>query len=272
MAGPNDWKYRPKSPRAASGIDAANALRAREAVRASTAAPGGGGVRELQAGAGEMAKQQGQAAVQSAQQGVQTAARDASIDLRQAEGSEQERRAGRRLSLAQHRIDADRRLSALGLQVDRAAFDSQLQFRRDEAGRLALNQAQLADWSVVSAQSKEQFLGRMQAVQQASERKLALLRTAQARIEATLKMEADGRIAALDREAKERLVRAKAELEAKLAREQADAANRMAIWTTAGTIIGAGAGALIGGPAGAGAGATVGAGVGTAAGATAENS
>lgn len=251
-------KYTSSQPAVASGVDASNRLKARAALR--EAAPGG--LRAQQAAAGQVAEAQGAAAVEGAKATIDAAKAGATNDVAAAQVSAGEAEADRRLRLGERRAAFDRQLGALGLKVDRESFNADLKFRRDESGRLALNQRQLADWAATSARSREDFLDKQQGVELAHQRRTELLRTAQARIDQTLKMEADGQIAALDRVTKERLVRAKADLEQKLARETADAANRQATWTTAGTLIGVGAGALIGGPAGAAAGGAIGGGVG----------
>lgn len=264
------YPYRSRNPQAAAGVDAANAIKQREAIRAAVSAnPNAGGVRELQAAAGQATAERGAAAVERAAQGVQAAGQAAATGLAQAQNAEAEQAADRRLRLGQRRVAFDRQLSELGLKTDQATFNASLKFQKDELGRNALNQQQLADWAVLNAQSKEDFLNKMQQVEQAHERKTALLAAARQRIEQTLKLESEGRIAALDRATKESLLQAKISLEQKMQKEAADAANRQAIWTQGGTAVGAIVGAIYGGPAGASAGGAAGGGVGSMAGAQA---
>ncbi len=254
---------------AGSAVDAANLVAARESARrVSTDSPAGAPTKaDLQASAGASMAQAGQAALGAAKQQAGVALDQAGNTLQAGQNSASEQAADRRLRLNQSRIALDRHLSQLGLQLDRAAFNDQLRFKRDEAGRAALNNQQLADWAVVSAKSREDFLGKQQAVELAHERRVAMLEEAHKKILQTLQMESQGRIQEMDQATRQKLAQAKAAIEQKLAREKADAANRQAMWTAAGTIVGAAAGAAAtgGSPAGAMAGGAIGGGLGSVA-------
>lgn len=260
------FSYRPITP-AGSAVQAAADARARAAAQKAMAAgiaPGAAPV-DLRSMAAGIAAGQGEAAVQGAQRGVEAAQKESALGLQGIQQRGSEAIADRRLRLKQRQIEADRSLADLGIQVQRQAFDDKMQFQTDETGRAAFNASQLGDWAIASAKSKEEFLGHMQDMELAHERRMKLLATAQDRINQTLKMEAEGRIAALDRDSKEKLVRAKADLEKKMAQEQADAANRLAAVGAIGTIAGAGVGLLVtgGNPAGAAVGASMGGGAAT---------
>jgi hypothetical protein len=227
----------------------------------------------VQAAGAAAAQVAGQAQVQQATQAVQANAQAAGTGVAAQGVADRARLADRRLALAEKARENDRRLSSLGLQTDRAEFETSLQIRRDKAGLAAFTAQQLADYAAVSARSRESYLDRVQDVQLAHERKLSLLKTAQARLEEQVRLESEGRIQAYDQATRERVARAIIELKEAQAREAAAQANRMAAWQAGGMIVGAAAGAYVSGgsPQGAAMGAQAGGGAATAIGGAAES-
>lgn len=131
-------------------------------------------------------------------------------------------------------------LGRMDSSLKQNVIDRQLQFREDELGRTAFNQRQLADWAVTQAKSAEEFKNYKQMVQQESEKKMTMLRVAQAKIKQELQQEYQKESARADRDLQLRLTKAKAAIDEKIRKEQAEAANRAMLWNGIGTLAGAG--------------------------------
>jgi hypothetical protein len=253
-------KYRPITS-GGSAVQAAEAARTGAAIRQGLAAasrPGAAPV-NLQSLAAGVAAQQGAGAVQQAAKDVAMSQKSSDVRLGQIQQGAERSLADRRLRLKELQLEADRDLSDLGLQVEREKFDNNMLFERDELGRTAMNNIQLRDWAVMSAENRESYLDKVQSVELAHKRKIQLLETAHARLSQALTLESKEGQAKLNRETKERIVRAKAELERQIAEDKAKAANEMMMFTALTTIAGTAVGAKMGNPA---AGAAVGQGLG----------
>jgi hypothetical protein len=163
-------------------------------------------------------------------------------------------------------------IAAMGLDLKQDIFDRQMKFEHDEAGRVVMNDAQIADWAILKAKDHQEFESRMQDMKLASERRSQMLEIAHKRIIQEMENISKGRILDANGKSMARLAQAKAEIEAKLERAAADAKNRQSMWTMGGTIVGGAAGAYFGdgNPAAIGLGMAVGGAVGSMAGSQAE--
>jgi len=170
-------------------------------------------------------------------------------------------------------IDQDNRLLATKIQdkqdiaeleaaVGEQIFNSRKNFAEDEMGRKFMETRQLADWTVSNAVSKEDFVSKMQIVEQEHVKKMNLLKAINLKLERELGQEAAAFEQGLNLEHKKKLVEAKAKVEKQIAESEADAANTRSIIQGAFTVGGAIIGGLTAGPVGAGVGGTVGAGLG----------
>lgn len=169
----------------------------------------------------------------------------------------------REAQLRQDRIQAEARLSNLSQDAKRKILDSRLQFNQDQAGQKYLNERQLADWMITKAKSKEEFNNMAQQAQQAHQKKLQIMDTAQKKLTQVLEQGYIKKKGDLDQETRKTLIKARIDMQERIAKEQADAANKNSMWSTGGTIIGTAAGAYFGGPAGAAAGGAAGGAVGS---------
>lgn len=158
-----------------------------------------------------------------------------------------------------------RDLNRIGGDVKQKIFDSRLQFERDDMGRKFSNDRQLADYIAATATDQQEFSDRARQMQQAQERKIQMMKIAQAEVIRELDQSQKMSEGKLNFEHQKELQSIRDDLEAKIRREESEAKNKAAMWQAGGTIAGGALGAM-GGPAGAAVGASVGGGVGTAVG------
>lgn len=252
---------------AGAQAQAQNALTARQQMLQNLQEVGG---QALQAAGAEESIRQGRAQLAS-QTALTEAGRAAKLDIAGAERAQKvqmtKEEAAQAERLQKLGIDTEARvsfltnkqredLSKLGRDVKQQLFDSRLQFERDDMGRKFSNERQMADWAVATANSREELAGRLQTIQQASERELILLRAAHAKLSQALQQGFDDEKRELDQASKGRMIQAKADLERQI---EAKAARGAAMGNIiSGIASGAVAGFMAGGPAGAAAGAGIG--------------
>lgn len=232
-----------KGPLTGAQVASAGAQTA-AAVAAPAAAAAGQSVETLGRIAQAGIQQQAQATqTAQARQGLEqevgqaNAARAQAAQLGEADRSQ-------KLRFNQSELDAQARMQATGLEVDRnlsfmteaqradlarlgrdvraELFDKRIQFERDEAGRKFTNDRQLWDFNVATAKSEEQLKSRQQNLIQASERKALLVDAAYGKL--LQKAEFDWRKAdqAKDHASKQRI----GEYITKLKKQQADAQSK----------------------------------------------
>jgi hypothetical protein len=218
----------------------------------------------------QQVQSQGQVAAQSMAQGAEEASRLSKSFLEDERRAAQGRLREKALVYRNENLRETERLGSLDSRFKQNIFDKQMQFKEDELGRTLFSEQQLLDYKIANARSDEDLLNYEQQVRGESDRRIALLSAAHAKIRQALEQGFQSGEQELDQAHKENLIRAKAELEAKLRREEARNKNRAARFSAAGQILGATAGAIVGtvvaGPggtaAGAAAGATAGASIG----------
>lgn len=249
----------------AQGLQQARLLGVQRAV---ASAPPATSLREVQqAGAAQVTAQAGiqQKAAEQTQSALGQVAQLGQAEQARANA---EQLGQSRVAASQKARQNETELAGLGRDLKQRIFDSRTQFARDEQGRAVMNEYQLADWAVSKSKNAEGAKARMQEMQLAHERRMEMLRVAETRL--TQAMEFEQKKSAQDRDntTYERLARAKAAVAEKVRLEQADAANKQAMWQTGGTIVGAVAGLVVtgGNPAGAAAGAALGGAAGSYAG------
>jgi hypothetical protein len=140
-------------------------------------------------------------------------------------------------------------LARIGRDIKQQLFDSRMTFERDELGRSFSNDRQLADYTVANAKTEQEAQERLQQMQQASQRSIQLTEIALAEVEQQMKQEFQKAEAERDFAHQKDLAKMRAALQEKLRKEQADAANKAAIWNTVGTLAGIGIVAATGGGA-----------------------
>lgn len=213
----------------------------------------------------QQAAQAGAQQVQAAQQATNQATQLGQLALQEKGRELQGQEATRQLGAQRQAQQIDLSLAQLNAKLKNQLIDQQMQFKRDEAGRALLNEQQLVDYAVINSKNDIELAKYQQLAEQAWQKKLYMMQTAQKKIETVLNQGYLKEGQALDQAQKQQLAAAKNALEQKIKRDQARAQNKMAMWQTAGTIVGGAIGAF-GGPAGATAGATIGGAIGGAAG------
>jgi hypothetical protein len=246
--------------RIATGLQEAQATQLQAAI--GQAKPGAGIQQAQQIGA-QVAAQSGQAQLQAGQTTQQQVSQLGQVGL-QAQAQQNVQQMGRQQSAQQERErNQVARLSKLDNQLKSDLLDKQLQFAKDESGRVLLNDRQAADVAVMLARSEQEFQMFKQKAEQVQVRKLQAMEYAAALMENTLK---SGYTAAGKRMDQQSQLKIKRDVDAAkraIEKEKRKRENKAVTWGAAGTIIGAGAGAMIGGSAGAAAGAQIGGATGT---------
>lgn len=249
-------------------LEAAKAYDVGAQIRAGSAVQGAAptaGVREAQGAAAGAATEAGTAAVQRAGQTVQRAGQVGALGLQAQAQQGREQVAAAQRGTEEGRLTAAARTSDLDSQTKDQILGSRLQFNQDNAGRLFLNQRQLADWALTRAKSGEDLKGYQQQVEQASQRKLAMMDVAQKKLTQALQQGYIRQKGDMDHATYLKIAQAKSDLEREIQKAKAKSAGDAQIWSTAGAIGGAVIGGAIGsaaGPMGMAAGANAGAGIG----------
>ena len=207
---------------------------------------------------GQLAGQQAATGLQAAQQTQNQLQQVGQLGLQQQGRQERQTNANQQLTLSAKQRELGQKLSELGEGVKDKILDQNLQFKTDQAGRQLLNQRQLFDWAITNAKSQEEYNNYAQAAQQASERKIMMLNTAQAKIDQALKQGYISKNRPLDNELKKQLLEQRNALEKQIQNDKAKAANRAAMVQAGGAIVGAVVGGVLAGPGGASVGASVG--------------
>lgn len=238
-----------------AGMDAANIAAMRTSVASSSAPLSKPQVQS--AGAAAVATA-GQQRLANAQQNAQTQAGLATAKLGAQAADKANELGSRRLALQTKQRQIENNLESLGAEVKEKLFTANMNFNKDELGRTAWNERQLADWVVTKAKSAEDLRNYQAKVTMQSKRKMQILKAAHAQIMQKIEQDARGGIEAMDEASKERMFRAKASLEDKMRDEANRAKNKAAIGTAIGTLGGGALGAFTGTPQGAAAGAQIG--------------
>lgn len=119
------------------------------------------------------------------------------------------------------------------------------QFSRDEAGRTALNERQLADWSMQNARDSRDFAAKQQQSQQLHTRKLRMLEITQKKLEEALKSEQALREQGLGNAQIQELYTLERDMRAQIKKQQQEIAVKNSMWTAGGAIVGGVVGAVV---------------------------
>jgi hypothetical protein len=177
--------------------------------------------------------------------------------------------AGQQLQQTQRLADAEQAYNNFGIKIsnslaaiDRDAkaelLDKQLDFNRNQANQLILNERQLSDFAALSSRSQEEYQTKIQIMGQAYERKAQLYEASVKTLKQTLQQGYLKEGQRLNQESKARIVAAIRAAEEQARKAKARASNRMAMGGALGTVTGiAVGGALIASGVGAPVGATL---------------
>lgn len=153
--------------------------------------------------------------------------------------------------LTQEEIDSNKRVQALGMDVDNQLsflsrkqredlsslgqdvkaklFDSRLQFERDEMGRKFSNDRQLMDYAISSAVSQQDVQNKMREMEQAANKELIMLEVSYKKISDAVERGYLDEKRELDQEQQKNLVLMKNKIEKQMRDKQRQAANRRMI-------------------------------------------
>jgi hypothetical protein len=223
----------------------------------------GAGIQQAQQIGAQVAQQQGQAQLQAQQATQQQAQQVGQVGLQQQQ-LQNTQQLGREQSAQQARERSQTaRLNQLDNQLKSDLLDKQMQFARDERGRMLLNDRQMADIAILNARNDQEFEMFKQKAEQVQRRKLQAMEYAAALMENTLKSGYNAAGKRMDQQSQLKIKRDVDAARKAIEKEKRKRENKAAMWGAAGTILGAGAGAIIGGPQGAAAGAQIGGATGT---------
>ncbi len=204
--------------------------------------------------AAQQVVQTGQRAAQASQAAQKAAAQQAQVQEQQRKLEMSKKLTEMQSQLSEQSRQNAQRLFGLDQRLKNQLLDRQLQFQTDEIGRTLFNTRQLADFKLATAKSQEELKNYEQQVQQEMQKRMTILKFAQAKLqqelEQTMKLEQTKKNNAL----KIRLEKALVNTKKKIAEQRAKAANEAGKMSAMSQIFGAGvAGAAVafGGPAGA---------------------
>lgn len=189
----------------------------------------------------------GQAALQGMQQGVANQASEAGIGLSQQQRS------------------AEDRLASLDAGMKRDLIDARMAFGRDENGRMVANTQQLADLAVVKARDATDLQRYKQTMDQATRKKISLLKTMYQKMEQELQNRTSKEIQDLEQSTKINIKSAMQDLQNQIGDRENELANRSMQYGAIAGLLGMVGGGVMGGPAGAAAGGSAGQKVGSGA-------
>jgi hypothetical protein len=145
----------------------------------------------------------------------------------------------------QESLDQATRLASLDDAAKREMFDSQLQFKKDQADNTLFSERQLADYKRLSAQGDEDLKNWAQRSNQLHARNVQVLQAISDRLGEALTSDYLKGRQKLDQQSKLELAQMKRDNDIRLAKARADAANTSAMWgATGGALTALGGAAL----------------------------
>jgi hypothetical protein len=217
----------------------------------------------------EQSQLAGQQALQNQQRQQQQAQQLTGLALNQQQQAASGEAAAAEIALKNQGIATEKTISDKQRQVEDQIFRDQVTFKKDELGRTEYQQEQMMDLALWSAKSKEDYLNRVQVINQEADKELMLLETLYKKIEQAEQQSFVAGESQLDKDSQVRMLEAKRALQTRIDKKKRQAAARGIYGQAGGLVGGIGGGILggyFGGPAGAVGGAAAGSAFGTAAG------
>jgi hypothetical protein len=174
-------------------------------------------------------------AAQKAQRGAMAAAE---MELKREQQEKQKLLFQRSMGIGANLRKQEQQLQRLNSNIKANLYDQAMQFEKDEIGRTKWKTSQLMDYAARKLARAQDYRKMEMQVGMMQKRRTQLLRTAQARIEQSLKQEFTKTEAARDRDLTDRLTKAAAEIKKKRAQDEAKARERSALWGSVGEIVG----------------------------------
>lgn len=228
----------------AAGQSAARQMQVQQAVKQ---APVGANIPQAAQQTGQaVAENVGQQAVQAAGQNLQQQQQVGQVGLQEQQTQNRATGASLQQGVQEQQMDNVQKLAQLDSKLKQDIYDRNMTFQKDELGRTALNENQMADYARLSATSDEQFKNYQQQANQASQRQLALMDTAYKKIIEDLDFRYQKAKQAGDQQTMRDVETMRTQTAARMDREKARAANSAAAWAAGGMILGGVTGAAMG--------------------------
>jgi hypothetical protein len=215
--------------------DATAAIQLKQAVAQSPTS----GPKTAQQLGGAAQAVRGQAAVQQQQQKAQTVQNIGQLGQQAQQLQDTVAVSSEQRKLSKEQRVLTNQLSKLSLDLKTDLLDKQLTFEKDESGRAFMNTRQLADWARLNAENQVEFNKYQQMANQASQRKLLMLETAQKKLQQELAQRQSRTQTKLDQEQNLKLAQMQRAMQEKIANERNKAGQMAGIFTAVGTIAGA---------------------------------
>jgi hypothetical protein len=194
----------------------------------------------------ELYTAQAAASREAAQKAQRGAAAVAQMELREQQQEKQKALFQRTLGMNANLRQQEQRLQRLNSDIKANLYDQAMKFEKDEIGRTKWKTSQLMDYAARKLARAQDYRKMEMQVGMMQKRRTQLLRTAQAKIEQSLKQEFTKTEAARDRDLTDRLTKAAAEIKRKRAQDEAKARERSALWGSVGEIVGTVVGTIAG--------------------------
>lgn len=202
------------------------------------------GIRQVQQAGAQATAAQAQPLLQVQQQGQQQAAQLGQLAVQQQQADVQKQLQERQFNMQKSARDMEKELANLNQGLKNRLVDEQFNFQKDELGRTSFNERQLVDYKLATAKSNLELRELEQKMRQGHQRRLQVLKAAQAKLEAELKQEFSKGQQELDQAQAKELAEASRRMKEKIRRAEAEARNRGSLissaFTIGGAILGAG--------------------------------
>lgn len=223
---------------------AANRLADTQAIRARSlvtqAQPGANITQIAQQAAPQLTAQTGQAALQEQAQQAGLAKQQAQLSLNQQRMGQSDVLFKQQMDLAKNKQKLDKTLNDINIQAANKERSLRNAYVNNKSQQSFLNQQQLADWAVMKSESTDQFKDRVQKIEQAHAKHSMMIDHSYKLILQQKQQEANKASTKRKQQLEKELAQIKRAWEAEQARRKARAANRSAMYSAGGTVVGLG--------------------------------
>lgn len=177
-----------------------------------------------------VAQQAGAEQVARAQQATKQAAQIGQLGMQEQQLAGQQQLTAAQQAGQQESLDQASRLAALDASAKKELFDSQLQFKKDQADRTLFTERQLADYKRMTAGQEEDYKNWAQRSKQLHDRNIQVLATVNARLEEALQQQYSMGKQQQNQALIKELAELKRDNDRRIATARANAANTAAMW------------------------------------------
>ena len=195
--------------------------------------------------AAQSIQQQAQPQLQARQQTAQQQGQLAQMELQEQGARKAQRLQDRKQAMAQQERENVLSLNRLQQGLGDSLFSQQMTFQKDELNRAVFTERQLMDYKMLSVKRSEELADYQQMVTQTSQFRMQLLKQSYQLIQTQLQQSFTLSEQDKDQAQELRLAEAKRVIMEKIAKEQADQAERGAMFRAIGTGVGVVAGAAL---------------------------